>query len=44
MAAAKNLTLSAADDDKLNFTVDGDLAKARPLTAAALKPTAATLS
>ena len=37
MAAAKNLTLSAADDDKLNFTVDGDLAKAQALNSGSLK-------
>lgn len=37
MAAAKNLTLSAADDDKLNFTVDGDLAKAQVLNSGSLK-------
>ena len=37
MAAVKNLTLSAADDDKLNFTVDGDLAKAQALNSGSLK-------
>lgn len=37
MAAAKSLTLSAADDDKLNFTVDGDLAKAQALNSGSLK-------
>ena len=37
MAAAKNLTLSAADDDKLNFTVDGELAKAQALNNGSLK-------
>lgn len=37
MATAKNLTLSAADDDKLNFTVDGDLAKAQALNSGSLK-------
>ena len=37
MAAAKNLTLSAADDDKLNFTVDGELAKAQALNSGSLK-------
>ena len=37
MAAAKNLTLSAADDDKLNFTVDGDLAKAQALNSGSLE-------
>lgn len=37
MAAAKNLTLSAADDDKFNFTVDGDLAKAQALNSGSLK-------
>ena len=37
MAAAKNLTLSAADDDKLNFTVDGELAKSQALNSGSLK-------
>lgn len=37
MAAAKNLTLSAADDDKLNFTVDGELAKSQVLNSGSLK-------
>ena len=37
MTVAKNLTLSAADDDKLNFTVDGDLAKAQALNSGSLK-------
>ena len=37
MAAAKNLTFSAADDDKLNFTVDGDLAKAQAINSGSLK-------
>lgn len=37
MAATKNLTLSAADDDKLNFTVDGELAKSQALNSGSLK-------
>ena len=37
LAAAKNLTLSAADDDKLNFTVDGELAKSQALNSGSLK-------
>lgn len=37
MAVAKNLTLSAADDDKLNFTVDGELAKSQALNSGSLK-------
>ena len=37
LAAAKNLTLSAADDGKLNFTVDGELAKSQALNSGSLK-------
>ena len=37
IAATKNLTLSAADDDKLNFTVDGELAKSQALNSGSLK-------